>query len=84
MDGVEATRRIREAQAAGDPSFPPTLRIIAMTANAMSGDRDTCIAAGMDDYLAKPVKPCDLREMLARHLSPAVKTPTASAYANVE
>ncbi len=69
MDGVEATRHIRDAQAAGDPSVQPTLPIIAMTANAMSGDREICLAAGMDNYLAKPVKPDDLREMLERYLS---------------
>jgi CheY-like chemotaxis protein len=68
MDGVEATRRIRAAQAAGDPSIPSTLRIVAMTANAMAGDREVCIGAGMDDYLSKPVKPGDLRDMLARYL----------------
>jgi signal transduction histidine kinase/response regulator of citrate/malate metabolism len=75
MDGIEATRRIRRAQAAGEPGFPPDLRIVAMTANAMSGDRSACLAAGMDDYLAKPVKPDDLRVMLARHLPPPVRIP---------
>ena len=70
MDGIEATRHIRRAQAAGEEGFPRNLRIVAMTANAMSGDRSACIAAGMDDYLAKPVKPEDLRVMLARHLPP--------------
>ncbi len=68
MDGLEATRVIRAAQAAGDPDFPPGLRIIAMTANAMAGDREACLAAGMDDYLAKPVRPEELRAVLARHL----------------
>ena len=69
IDGVEATRRIREAQAAGDPSFPSNLTIVAMTANAMTGDREICLAAGMDDYLAKPVKSGDLRKILERYLS---------------
>jgi two-component system sensor histidine kinase/response regulator len=68
MDGFAATRFIRQAQAAGTPGIPAVLRIIAMTANAMSGDREACLAAGMDDYLAKPVKPEALREMLARYL----------------
>ncbi|HEX3729234.1 MAG TPA: response regulator, partial [Opitutaceae bacterium] len=69
MDGLEATRRIRQAQVAGEPGFVPPLTIIAMTANAMSGDREACLAAGMDDYLAKPVKPAELREVLSRHFA---------------
>ena len=74
IDGVEATRRIREAQAAGNPAFPPNLTIVAMTANAMTGDREICIAAGMNDYLAKPVKSGDLRKILERYLNPDVTT----------
>lgn len=66
MDGLEATRRIREAQAAGEEGFTGELKIVAMTANAMSGDREMCLAAGMDDYLAKPVKVDALRELLTR------------------
>ncbi len=69
MDGLEATRFIRAAQKAGEPDFPRIIRIVAMTANAMSGDRDACIAAGMDDYLAKPVRPEALRDMLAKFLN---------------
>jgi signal transduction histidine kinase/response regulator of citrate/malate metabolism len=68
MDGFATTRYIRQAQAAGTHGFPPGLRIIAMTANAMNGDREACIAAGMDDYMSKPVKTEVLREMLARYL----------------
>ena len=71
MDGIEATRQIRAAQAAGERGFPPGLRIVAMTANAMSGDRETCLAAGMDDYLPKPVRPESLRLVLDRYLAPA-------------
>jgi two-component system sensor histidine kinase/response regulator len=74
LDGIAATRLIRAAQAAGEPGFPAELRIIAMTANAMAGDRETCIEAGMDDYLAKPVNTDALRAILERYLpaDPAV------------
>ena len=50
MDGLEATRRIRSGAVGDQP------RIVAMTANAMQGDREECLAAGMDDYLAKPIR----------------------------
>jgi CheY-like chemotaxis protein/HPt (histidine-containing phosphotransfer) domain-containing protein len=66
MDGFEATRRIREWQRA--VPHQRNLPIIALTANALTGDRDACLAAGMSDYLAKPITGSNLREMLARHL----------------
>ncbi|HEY2435692.1 MAG TPA: response regulator, partial [Solirubrobacteraceae bacterium] len=62
IDGFEATRRIRVAET---DRHPP---IIAMTANAMPGDRDRCLAAGMNDYLAKPVQPRRLDRALAHWL----------------
>ena len=61
MDGLEATRRIRSE---GAPHGQP--RIIAMTANAMQGDREACIAAGMDDYVTKPIRVEALVEALER------------------
>jgi signal transduction histidine kinase len=67
LDGLEATRRIRAFQAAGDPTIPARLVIIAMTANAMPRDRAECIAAGMDDYIAKPVTLAMLQTALLRH-----------------
>jgi len=63
MDGYAATRQIRAGEAGAAASGRP---IIAMTANAMPGDRENCIAAGMDDYLAKPVSYHALRTMLER------------------
>ena len=68
MDGLEATRQIRERQK--DPGtnghYKKRIAIVAMTANAMQGDREKCIAAGMDDYISKPVRPDDVRTILER------------------
>jgi PAS domain S-box-containing protein len=77
MDGYEATRRIREWEARGYGSQDPSaddakmrrrIPIIAVTAHALTGDREECLAAGMDDYLAKPIRPDALQRMLERWL----------------
>jgi CheY-like chemotaxis protein len=61
MGGLEATRRIRQMEA--DWGWP-RVRIVAMTANAMQGDREACISAGMDDYLSKPIHAPALEALL--------------------
>jgi CheY-like chemotaxis protein len=63
LDGFEATRRIRSGEAG---VLQPTIRIIAMTANAMVGDKERCEACGMDDYVAKPINVALLKAALAR------------------
>jgi CheY-like chemotaxis protein/HPt (histidine-containing phosphotransfer) domain-containing protein len=84
MDGFETTRCIRKREAAvashdspsgspncsdTSPQSTPHIPIIAVTANAMQGDRERCLATGMDDYLAKPIKLAELRNALARWIS---------------
>ena len=60
LSGLEATRRFRETEAGSSSRLP----IIAMTANAMQGDREACLGAGMDGYLAKPIRRQQLAEAL--------------------
>jgi len=61
MDGFIATRKLREREVAR--SLEPT-RVVALTANALAGDREACLAAGMNDYLAKPFTLAQLRNLL--------------------
>jgi signal transduction histidine kinase/CheY-like chemotaxis protein/HPt (histidine-containing phosphotransfer) domain-containing protein len=81
MDGYTATRLIREWE--GDGRHTP---IIALTAHAMVGERDKVVAAGMDDYLSKPLKPHTLEHMLARYVreAPAAMVRPAEAEAEAE
>ena len=64
MDGVTATREIRK-----EPRYRD-IPVVAMTANAMQGDRDRCIAAGMNDHVAKPIEPEDLWKALLKWIKP--------------
>jgi signal transduction histidine kinase/DNA-binding NarL/FixJ family response regulator/HPt (histidine-containing phosphotransfer) domain-containing protein len=79
MDGFEATRIIREREQAADaPSAAkPHTIIIALTANALGGDRKQCLDAGMDDYLSKPVTKRQLRNMLAKWLEKSGDVPAS-------
>ncbi len=72
MDGLHATRAIRTADRGPQPW------VVAMTANALAGDRETALAAGMDDYLSKPVRPDQLTAALDRVPRPAA-LPAAAA-----
>ncbi|MCK4709152.1 MAG: response regulator, partial [Gammaproteobacteria bacterium] len=65
LDGYEATQQIRDQLS---PVQNHSIPVVAMTANAMQGDREQCIAAGMDDYIAKPVDPSRIQIALSRWL----------------
>jgi CheY-like chemotaxis protein len=76
MDGLEATRNIRERQKnpAAHPNYGSRIIIVAMTAHAMQSDREKCLAAGMDDYLSKPIRPGDIRGIIEKWSSQANPT----------
>jgi len=66
MDGFAATRKLRSPDST---ALNRNVPVIAMTANAMLGDRERCMAAGMDDYISKPIKPRELAQMLDKWLA---------------
>ncbi|MBW1780114.1 MAG: response regulator [Deltaproteobacteria bacterium] len=71
MDGLEATVRIRKDEKGTQRHTP----VVAMTANAMKGDRERCLEAGMDDYISKPIRFQDLADALARNVPFSALTP---------
>ncbi len=77
MDGLEATRNIYLGHLRGEIAQRP--RIVAMTANAMQGDREICIAAGMDDYISKPIHNSELARVLQESPSNKINLPTKLA-----
>jgi CheY-like chemotaxis protein len=64
MGGIEATQRIRQI-----PAFQ-RLPIVAMTANAMLGDRELCMESGMNDYLSKPIRSDEIADLLRKMFPP--------------
>ena len=73
IDGYEVATRLRSE------GSPQTCPIIALTASAMKGDRERCLAAGMDDYLTKPVQSDELRAAVGRWLEPASPSPNSNS-----
>jgi CheY-like chemotaxis protein len=65
MDGYEASRKIRNPDS---PIRDHTVPVIALTANAMKGDREKCLDAGMDDYITKPINPKELGDVIKKWL----------------
>jgi len=71
MDGYETSRMIRQAERTSHANWRSPVYIVAMTANAMTGDLEKCLAAGMDDYLSKPVRREELHSALKKWKVPA-------------
>jgi CheY-like chemotaxis protein/HPt (histidine-containing phosphotransfer) domain-containing protein len=83
LDGYQATASLRKRESAGQRRVP----VVALTANAMEGDQNLCLAAGMDDYLAKPYSRSQLEQMLKRWLAPhapEAASPESSASADAQ
>jgi CheY-like chemotaxis protein len=84
LDGLEATRTIRASERTSERHIP----IIAMTAHAMKGDRERCLAAGMDHYISKPIRAARLYETLFNATAPATRAdgqqPSAPEYGIVD
>ena len=76
MDGLEATAVIRKRQTAGEARIP----IVAMTAHAMTGDRERCLAAGMDAYVSKPVRTRKLAEVIDKLFATSSEAPAEDGY----
>ncbi len=86
MDGLEATREIRERQknSGANPNYASRILIVAMTAHAMVADREKCLAAGMDDYLAKPIRPNDVRGIIEKWAPQVQPAANSAAAAKIE
>jgi len=76
MDGLEATAAIREKERAAGTGRRQA--VVALTAHAMKGDREKCLAAGMDGYLTKPIRPQELDQLLAIYVTRRMETPSVA------